>query len=67
MSYLFDSNVFIFQLNRSLGAKGQSLLRTSLLQGGASTVMSRIKVLGYPQSVSDKGLRLIDPLAETSP
>ena len=54
MSYLFDSNVFIFQLNGSLGATGQALLRSGLLQGGAYSVISRIEVLGYPQSADEQ-------------
>lgn len=53
MSFLFDSNVFIFQLNGSLGASGQALLRNGLLQGGAYSVISRIEVLGYPQSADE--------------
>lgn len=50
MPYVFDSNVFILQLNGVLGDKGQALLRTGLLDGGAYSVISRIEVLGYPQS-----------------
>lgn len=56
MSYLFDSNVFIFQLNGALGDTGQALLRTGLLEGGAYSVISRIEVLGYPQSVAELAL-----------
>jgi predicted nucleic acid-binding protein len=53
MVYLFDSNVFIFQLNGVLGDKGRALLRTGLLEGGAYSVISRIEVLGYPQSTDE--------------
>jgi len=56
MVYLFDSNVFIYQLNGVLGDKGQTLLRTGLLKGGAYSVISRIEVLGYPQSVAELAL-----------
>lgn len=56
MSYLFDSNVFIFQLNGILGDRGQALLRTGLLEGGAYSVISRIEVLGYPQSAAELAL-----------
>lgn len=56
MSYLFDSNVFIFQLNGVLGDTGQTLLRTGLLEGGAYSVISRIEVLGYPQSTAELAL-----------
>lgn len=53
MAYLFDSNVFIFQLNGVLGETGQVLLRAGLLEGGAYSVISRIEVLGYPQSAAE--------------
>ena len=56
MAYLFDSNVFIFQLNGVLGDTGQALLRTGLLEGGAYSVISRIEVLGYPQSAAELAL-----------
>lgn len=56
MAYLFDSNVFIFQLNGVLGETGQVLLRTGLLEGGAYSVISRIEVLGYPQSAAELAL-----------
>ena len=56
MAYLFDSNVFIFQLNGVLGDKGQALLRTGLLEGGAYSVISRIEVLGFPQSAAELAL-----------
>ena len=56
MAYLFDSNVFIFQLNGGLGDTGQALLRTGLLEGGAYSVISRIEVLGYPQSSAELAL-----------
>ena len=56
MAYLFDSNVFIFQLNGVLGDAGQALLRTGLLEGGAYSVISRIEVLGYPQSAAELAL-----------
>ena len=56
MVYLFDSNVFIFQLNGVLGDTGQALLRTGLLEGGAYSVISRIEVLGYPQSAAELAL-----------
>lgn len=54
MAYLFDSNVFIYQLNGVLGAHGQGLLRQGLLQGGAYSVISRIEVLGFPQSPAER-------------
>ena len=56
MAYLFDSNVFIFQLNGVLGETGQVLLRAGLLEGGAYSVISRIEVLGYPQSAAELAL-----------
>lgn len=54
MGYLFDSNVFIYQLNGVLGAYGQSLLRQGLLEDGAYSVISRIEVLGFPQAPSER-------------
>lgn len=56
MAFLFDSNVFIFQLNGVLGDTGQALLRTGLLEGGGYSVISRIEVLGYPQSTTELAL-----------
>jgi len=50
MSLLFDSNVFIYHLNGALGHYGQSLLKEGLVEGGAFSVISRIEVLGFPQS-----------------
>ncbi|MCU0755893.1 MAG: type II toxin-antitoxin system VapC family toxin [Xanthomonadales bacterium] len=49
MSWVFDSNVFIYHLNGQLGAAGISLLRAGLLRGGAYSVISRIEVLGFAQ------------------
>jgi predicted nucleic acid-binding protein len=50
MSYLFDSNVFIYHLNGSLNEHGQALLLDGILNAGAYSLISRIEVLGYPQS-----------------
>lgn len=49
MSWLYDSNVFIYQLNGRLGKAGSEILRAGLLQGGAYSVISRIEVLGFAQ------------------
>lgn len=49
MSFLFDSNVFIYHFNGALGAYGQSLLKQGLVKGGAFSVISRIEVLGFSQ------------------
>ncbi len=64
MSFLFDSNVFIYHLNGTLGAYGQSLLKQGLVEGGAFSVISRIEVLGFPQSTAEleKASRLFSGL-----
>lgn len=49
MSWIYDSNVFIYHLNGQLGETGAALLRAGLLRGGAYSVISRIEVLGFPQ------------------
>ena len=50
MSYVFDSNILIYQLSDTLSAQGAELPRTGLLHGGAYSVISRIEIMGYPQS-----------------
>ena len=50
MSLLYDSNVFIYQLNGVLGEYGQSLLKQGILKGAAFSVVTRIEVLGFNQS-----------------
>lgn len=50
MSYVFDSNILIYQLSATLSAQGEELLRTGLLHGGAYSMISRIEIMGYPQS-----------------
>jgi predicted nucleic acid-binding protein len=50
MSYVFDSNILIYQLSATLSAQGEELLRTGLLHGGAYSVISRIEIMGSPQS-----------------
>ncbi len=64
MSFLFDSNVFIYHLNGTLGAYGQSLLKQGLVEGGAFSVISRIEVLGFRQSTAEleKASRLFSGL-----
>ena len=64
MSFLFDSNVFIYHLNGTLGAYGQSLLKQGLVEGGAFSVISRIQVLGFRQSTAEleKASRLFSGL-----
>jgi len=47
MSYVFDSNILIYQLSDTLSAQGA---RTGLLHGGAYSVISRIEIMGYSQS-----------------
>jgi len=72
MSYVFDSNILIYQLSATLSAQGEELLRTGLLYGGAYSVISRIEIMGYPQSPEElakadqllRGLREI-PLNDT--
>jgi predicted nucleic acid-binding protein len=72
MSYVFDSNILIYQLSDTLSAQGAELLRTGLLHGGAYSVISRIEIMGYPQSPEElakadqllRGLREI-PLNDT--
>jgi len=54
--YLFDSNVFIYQLNGVLGVHGQGLLRDGLQVGGAYSMISRIEVLGYPQTDAERAI-----------
>ena len=43
-------------LSGVLGDRGQALLRIGLLEGGAYSVISRIEVLGYPQSAAELAL-----------
>ena len=72
MSYVFDSNILIYQLSDTLSAHGAELLRTGLLHRGAYSVISRIEIMGYPQSPEElakadqllRGLREI-PLNDT--
>jgi predicted nucleic acid-binding protein len=49
MCLLFDSNVFIYQLNGALGSYGQSLLKRGIIEGGSFSVVSKIEVLGFSQ------------------
>ncbi len=51
MPYVFDNNILIYQLSDTLSAQGAELLRTGLLHGGAYSVISRIEIMGYPQSL----------------
>ena len=51
MSFLFDSNVFIYQLNGVLGNHGMSLLKKGILAGGKFSVVSRIEVMGFKQPI----------------
>ena len=64
MSLGYDSNVFIYQLNNALGEYGQALLKKGFTQGGAYSVITRIEVLGFPQSQEDlaKATRLFNAL-----
>ncbi len=50
MPYVFDSNILTYQLSDTVSAEGAELLRTGLLHGGAYSVISRIEIMGYPQS-----------------
>lgn len=49
MSLVFDSNVFIYQLNGALNSYGQSLLKQGFIEGGAYSVITKIEVLGFAQ------------------
>lgn len=64
MCLIFDSNVFIYQLNNGLSEYGQALLKNGFTQGGGYSVITRIEVLGFPQSQDDldKAVRLFNGL-----
>lgn len=64
MCLVYDSNVFIYQLNNKLDEYGQALLKKGFIQGGAFSVITRIEVLGFPQSQADlvKANRLFNAL-----
>ena len=49
MSMVYDSNVFIYQLNGVLGNYGQSLLRQGFIEGGVYSIISKIEILGFAQ------------------
>jgi predicted nucleic acid-binding protein len=50
MCLVYDSNVFIYQLNDGLNEYGRGLLKKGFTQGGAYSVITKIEVLGFPQS-----------------
>jgi hypothetical protein len=66
MSFLFDSNVFIYHLNGVLGSYGTSLLKQGIISGGKYSVISRIEVLGFKQPVDvlEKANRLFSVLQQ---
>ena len=66
MSFLFDSNVFIYHLNGVLGRYGTSLLKQGIIAGGKYSVVSRIEVLGYKQPIEalEKANRLLSVLQQ---
>ncbi len=53
MAYLFDSNVFIFQLNGVLGDTGQTLLRTAFGGGKTHTMLAVYHLAKGEVPVSD--------------
>lgn len=50
MSHLLDSNILIYHLKGQLTDAGKRLLTKIILAGGSYSTISKIEVLGYPQS-----------------
>ena len=50
MSHLLDSNILIYHLKGQLTDAGKRLLTEIILVGGSYSTISKIEVLGYPQS-----------------
>ena len=50
MTFLLDSNVFIYFLNDDLTEEGNLLFEQAIASGGAYSLISRLEVLGYPLS-----------------
>ena len=48
MSYVFDSNILIYQLSDTLSAQGAERVAHGIAHGGAYSVISRIEIMGNP-------------------
>lgn len=66
MELLFDTNILIYHLNGRLNEPGTDLLRQGLSGQGAYSVISRIEVLGFEQSLAadTKAKRVLSRLIE---
>jgi len=54
VTFLLDSNVFIYFLNDDLTEEGNRLFEEAIASGGAFSLISRLEVLGYSLSSSKR-------------
>lgn len=47
--HLFDSNIVIYHLNRTLPAHAMARVEDWIVEGACVSVVTRIEVLGYPE------------------
>ena len=68
MNLLFDGNTLIYQLNGELNTQGKSLLKGSLIEKGAYSIISKIEVIGFQQSeaIEKQARKLLSGLMEIS-
>ena len=66
MSRVFDSNILIYYLNRTLPPAARVQVEHWITEGAAISVITRIEVLGYPQTVDElrRAAGLIDSFTE---
>ena len=53
MSRVFDSNILIYYLNRTLPHAARVQVNRWITEGAAISVITRIEVLGYPQTADE--------------
>ena len=53
MSRVFDSNILIYYLNRTLPHAARARADRWITEGAAISVITRIEVLGYPQTADE--------------
>lgn len=63
---VFDSNILIYHLNDQLPTETQPRVEGWISEGGVISVVTRIEVLGFPQSEAEKqdAARLLALLSE---
>ena len=66
MSRVFDSNILIYYLNRTLPHAARARADRWITEGAAISVITRIEVLGYPQTADElrRAAGLIDSFTE---